>query len=80
MLSINIFGKTVENGNKNPGIFIDNLRNPSVIDHLRKFISYQLLGFEQRFTTFYLMDLEKRCLHFYFHLLQFLPTFLTLNN
>ena len=32
----------------------DNLHNSSVIDHLRKLISRQLLSFEQRFTTHFL--------------------------
>ena len=47
----------------------DNLHNTSVIDHLRKLISWQLLGFEKWFTIIFLFVIGSR--HLYLDILQF---------
>ena len=60
--------------------FIHIVHDSSVIDHFWKFISRKLLGFEKGSPLiFYLMDIEKRCLLFYFQFLHFWWTFFMLN-
>ena len=52
----------------------DYLHNSALIESLRKLICWYPLGFDKWFTIhFSLMDIEKKCMHFYLYFIQFFP-------